>query len=134
MSAVGFSSAVVQFPCVFPDCHPYTMTQGTCKEVIEVANNDCNWYSGLSPYTDFVLLGGRIAAYKIKWVQPFPNAPEQWSEWFVPGVNDISPEIRTSAASCFQSPDVAGAGRKQLIRWWSYFYDHDHKYIICFDS
>lgn len=129
--SLGFNlvTAVVQTPCTDSDCHPYFITQGSCKDITAPPDKDCRWYAGLNPYVDVAILkGGKIIAFQLQW---FSGA---WSEWFVPGVNDIGPKFITAPASCFEPADVAAAGTKHLMRWWSYFFDHNHRFIVCYNA
>jgi hypothetical protein len=94
-------------------------TQDQCVEVTSPANRDHRWYEGLSLYVDWEILKGRIVVYKIKWFNG------TWSGWYVPGVNDIDHK--------FNDSNWPGnmAKHNTMRRMWSYFYDHEHTYIIC---
>ncbi|XP_052257927.1 uncharacterized protein LOC127862709 isoform X2 [Dreissena polymorpha] len=81
--------------------------------------NDCRWHAGLD-MADQIIEGGRIIAYKIQW---FAGG---WSDWFVPGLNDLDGKFNVDASPC--TPPVKA---KSLRRFWSYFYDHNHQFIIC---
>jgi hypothetical protein len=70
--------------------------------------------------TDQIVEGGRIAAYKIRWFSG------RWSNWFVPGVNDLGPKFNINPKTCSLSYRA-----KSMRRRWSNFYDHTHKFIIC---
>ncbi|CAF2117443.1 unnamed protein product [Rotaria magnacalcarata] len=85
-------------------------SQAVCYEVINSPNNDTIWSeAGLDMNIDWVTKCGNIVAYKLRW----PTTGE-WSDWFVVGVNDLSP-VRTG----------------KLTRMWSLFSDHYHLFIIC---
>ncbi|XP_062596315.1 uncharacterized protein LOC134257734 [Saccostrea cucullata] len=103
-----------------------TSTQPKCKEVERKAvyGKECGWYAGLYRDVDQFYLKGRIAAYKIQWFNG------GWSGWFVPGVNDIDIKFNIQGADCKDFKILPNTMR----RWWSYFYDHTHKYVICKDS
>ncbi len=90
------------------------------------ANNTCTQVGpspprgGRSPWSaqydrnvDFRILGGRVIAYKLQW---FAGS---WSDWFVPDYNDIDGKVTVVGTTSY------------LRRWWSYFEDHNHTYIIC---
>lgn len=123
--AIGFLSAAalglvaaVEAPaaayngCSGSDCIVYDLsTQDTCTEVTESASYDARWGRGLSLGVDQTIKGGRIVAYKIQW------SGGSWSAWFVPGVNDIDYKYNP--------------GPNTLRRMWSYFYDHNHSYVLC---
>lgn len=108
----------------------YDEVQGSCKEVTRVATNDCQWNAGLYPYTDFKLLkGGKIAAYQIQWFSG------TWSGWYVPGVNDIDAKFNPGISpTCLDSVDVSSGASKTLRRMWSYFADHKHRFIVCYNA
>ena len=90
----------------------YHISRSSCTEVTKARTNNCKWLQ-LSLNTDQQVLGGEIIAYRIQWFSG------KWSGWYVPGYNDIDWKY----GSCTNS--------KALRRVWSYFYDHNHKYIIC---
>lgn len=100
-------------------------TQATCREVIRSArySRECGWHAGLYRNVDQFYLKGRIAAYKIRWFSG------KWSNWFVPGVNDIDIKFNVHSRYCRDFK----VNRKSMRRWWSYFYDHTHKFILCTD-
>ena len=96
-------------------------TQSRCFEVIRRESRRCEWRLGLYHDIDYRLLNGRIAAYKILWSR------DRWSEWYVPGINDIDTRFNLFETRC-----GGFYGRRNTIRrMWSYFYDYTHKYIIC---
>lgn len=117
------------YTCLGSDCVVYGELQGTCKEVTQGPISDCRWKAGLYPYTDIkVLNGGKIAAYKIEW-------STGWSGWFVPGVNDIDWKFNpTMNPACLDPVDNSTRAGSTLRRLWSYFYDHAHKYIVCYNA
>jgi hypothetical protein len=86
-------------------------TQDICVEIASQAQRDSRWHQGLSLQIDQKILGGRVIAYQIRWFNG------NWSEWFVPGVNDIDHKY---------NPD-----NNTMRRMWSYFHDHEHRYILC---
>ncbi|KAH3695173.1 hypothetical protein DPMN_082629 [Dreissena polymorpha] len=79
---------------------------------------DCRWHACLD-MTDQIIEGGRIISYRISWLG-------FWSGWFVPGFNDLDGKFNISAATC-----AVPIKARSLRRWWSFFYDHHHKFIIC---
>ena len=83
--------------------------QDECIEVTAPPSNDQRWNQGLSLEVDNQILGGNIVAFKIRYQSG------EWSEWFVPGVNDISKDVQTG----------------KLQRIWSRFVDCEHRYLIC---
>ena len=85
-------------------------TQDVCVEVVSPPQEDARWYQGLSSQIDQEILQGKIIAYQIRWFNG------NWSSWFVPGINDIDHKCNSS---------------NNMRRIWSYFSDHEHKYIIC---
>lgn len=98
--------------CSGGDCVGYDLsTQDSCTEVTESASYDERWVHGLSRDADRAIKGGRIVAYKLQW---FGGS---WSGWYVPGINDIDAKFNP--------------GPNTLRRMWSYFYDHNHTYVIC---
>lgn len=98
--------------CSGSDCIGYDLsTQDSCNEVTESASSEARWVHGLSRDVDQAIKGGRIVAYKIQWFNG------NWSGWFVPGINDIDVKFNL--------------GPSTLRRMWSYFYDHNHSYVIC---
>jgi len=102
----------------------HKINQSNCKQVIKEGTYDCRWHAGLWRYADKKILGGTIAAYQI-W------SYGKWSDWYVPGVNDIDSKYNPYPRRCSWNYPVEG---NTLRRTWSYFYDHWHKYIICFDN
>lgn len=97
--------------CTQPDCVVYDLTsQVDCRQEEEKPTGESRWYAGLSTQVDQELRGGEIVAYKILW-------STGWSDWFVTGMNDL--DIK------FNPED------RSMRRMWSYFYDHEHTYIIC---
>ncbi|CAF1037001.1 unnamed protein product [Rotaria sp. Silwood1] len=87
-------------------------SQGSCTEVSnQPPSRDLRWpRSGIDLNLDWAIKCGDIIAYKLQW---FSGG---WSDWYVPGVNDMDTKVN----------DANG-----LRRMWSYFYDHNHSYIIC---
>jgi hypothetical protein len=122
LSFAIFSASAVAVPpnppilppsCTAADCITYNIaaTQDTCTEVSGGPSYDLRWVAGMSQEVDDIIKGGNIVAYKIQW---FTGA---WSGWYVPGVNDIDSKFNLSS--------------RTLRRVWSYFYDHNHLYVIC---
>jgi hypothetical protein len=70
---------------------------------------------------DEIIYGGHIAAYRILWYTG------QWSEWFVPGFNDLDAKFNMYAMSCAMPFPANG-----LRRTWAYFNDHYHTVVICY--
>jgi hypothetical protein len=94
------------------DCISYEIsTQDVCLEVHSQPQRDARWYQGLSLQIDQEILGGRVIAYQIRWFNG------NWSTWFVPGVNDIDHKYNPV--------------NNTMRRMWSYFDDHEHRYILC---
>ncbi len=85
-------------------------TQNICYEVTAPASGDPAWKQGLSLNVDHQVLGGEVIAYQIRWFNG------NWSGWYAPGYNDI---------------DWVMNANNGLRRVWSYFFDHEHRYIIC---
>lgn len=97
--------------CTGPDCVIYDLTsQVDCWETAEGPTGESRWYDGLSTQVDQELRKGEIVAYKIRW-------SNGWSDWFVTGMNDLDIKFNPKDES--------------MRRMWSYFYDHEHTYIIC---
>ncbi|XP_052234925.1 uncharacterized protein LOC127847212 [Dreissena polymorpha] len=90
-----------------------------CTLINRSARYDCRWHAGLN-MADQVIEGGRIIAYRIQW---FAGG---WSGWFAPGLNDLDIKFNVNASPC-----ALPVKAKSLRRWWSYFYDHIHEFIIC---
>ena len=94
------------------DCISYEISaQDVCLEVHSQPQRDARWYQGLSLQIDQEILGGRVIAYQIRWFNG------NWSTWFVPGVNDIDHKYNPV--------------NNTMRRMWSYFDDHEHRYILC---
>ncbi|KAK3105300.1 hypothetical protein FSP39_021867 [Pinctada imbricata] len=98
----------------------YKRNQDTCREVTRRATRDCRWKAGLYRNVDFVALRGRIIAYQIRWFNG------RWSGWFVPGINDADGKFNPYRGRCSLRLEA-----KSMRRVWSYFYDHEHKFILC---
>jgi hypothetical protein len=100
-------------------------TQATCSEITRgpQRSKECGWRAGLYTNVDQFYLKGRIAAYQIRWFNG------NWSSWFVPGVNDIDGKVNVRSRACRDFK----VNPKSMRRWWSSFYDHTHKYILCTD-
>ena len=107
-------------PCSGSDCIIYRADYASCTEVTRSRTNDCRWVANFNRRVDETILGGAVVAYKIRW---FSGA---WSDWFVPGQNDIDQKFNPSTRKC-AVPYLA----KSIRRRWANFYDHTHKYIIC---
>ncbi len=86
-------------------------SQDICLEILSPPQKDSRWYQGLSLEIDREILGGKVIAYQIRWFNG------DWSTWFVPGVNDIDHKYNPV--------------HNTMRRMWSYFDDHEHRYIIC---
>lgn len=101
-------------------------TQPTCREIKRgpVGSRECGWNAGLSRNVDQFYLNGRIAAYKIQWEHG------SWSEWYVPGVNDIDIKFNVQTAYCRDYDLRANSMR----RWWAYFNEYTHVVILCEDE
>lgn len=97
-----------------------TSSQQSCVEQTRRPTWDCRWYAGLNLGVDQLILSGNVVAYQIQWFNG------RWSGWYVPGVNDLDHKINPFDRSC-AVPIVANSMR----RVWSYFYDHNHRYILC---
>ncbi|KAL3853344.1 hypothetical protein ACJMK2_016910 [Sinanodonta woodiana] len=110
--------------CTGEDCITYDIsTEANCTEVsFETPTYDCRWMAGLDLNVDQVILGGRIVAYKIEWLN------QQWSDWYVPGLNDIDGKF--NEYPLFPTCTVK-INKMGMRRTWTYFYDHNHLYIIC---
>lgn len=91
------------------NCITYDITTGrtNCKE-IDYSRRGGD-FSSLDINLDFKMFGGRIVAYKIQWYNG------SWSEWYVPGYNDIDWKAQNN----------------RIRRVWSYFSDHSFKIILC---
>ena len=98
-------------------------TQPSCREIKRgpVGSQECGWNAGLSRNVDQYYLNGRIAAYKIQWEHG------SWSEWYVPGVNDIDIKFNTQSSYC-QDYEVRP---NSMRRWWAYFNEYTHIIILC---
>ncbi|KAK3579780.1 hypothetical protein CHS0354_018216 [Potamilus streckersoni] len=106
--------------CPTGDCVIYDIsTEANCTEVsFEKPTYDCRWSASLDLNADQVILGGRIVAFRI---EAFNGG---WTDWFVPGINDIDGKYNVYAdlfQSCPIKPKMMGMKRK-----WAYFYDHNH--------
>jgi len=86
-------------------------TQDICLEIVSPPQRCSRWYQGLSLQIDQEILGGKVIAYQIRWFNG------NWSAWFVPGVNDIDHKYNPA--------------NNTMRRMWSYFDDHEHRYILC---
>lgn len=86
-------------------------SQDSCLEIVSLPQRDHRWYQGLSLQIDQEIIGGKIIAYQIRWFNG------NWSTWFVPGINDIDQKYNPA--------------NNTMRRMWSYFYDHEHRYILC---
>lgn len=97
--------------------HHDISTQDITQEITSRPTQDRRWHLGLSRQIDQQLLGGQIVAYKIRWFNG------KWSGWYIPGVNDIDHKFNTGGAD-------HRIKQNTMRRMWSYFCDHEHKYII----
>ncbi|HEY9800211.1 MAG TPA: hypothetical protein V6D25_07620 [Leptolyngbyaceae cyanobacterium] len=119
LATVSIQPAKAQFNgCMGSDCVQYDLsTQAKCLQVgTETSPNapvgtTPGWYLGLNTEIDQKILKGDVIAYKIRW-------SSGWSGWYVTGVNDLDAKFNT--------------GNKTMRRIWSYFTDHQHLYIICY--
>jgi hypothetical protein len=91
-------------------------TEALCTQSpIQNPSGDSRWAkAGLDVYVDTFITCGDIIAFKLEW---FPVGSGKWSDWFVVGINDIDTKS--------DGPTL------KLKRFWSYFADHRHTYIIC---
>ncbi len=119
----GTSSVLAANGCGGSDCvhHEISITQDVCTQHVRNRTNNHLWHQGLSLQVDNQILGGDIAAFKIRWFNG------NWSGWFVPGVNDI--DIKYNKYT--HIPGGVPIQANTMRRWWSYFYDHQHLYVIC---
>jgi hypothetical protein len=104
--------------CPTGDCVDHDLsTQDECAMLEHAPAHDARWASGLSLSTDTTLfreqntLGWNITAYRIRW------SNGQWSNWYVPGVNDIDHKYNPH--------------NRTMRRMWSYFTDHEHQALAC---
>lgn len=92
-----------QQPVVTPD-------QSICYETVNSPDNNILWtQAGLDTNIDWVIKCGDIIAYKLLW-----PSTGIWTDWFVTGVNDLSPE-----------------GPNNRTRMWTWFSEYYHMFIIC---
>ena len=107
--------------CDGSDCiHHEIGSQASCEQVERDATYDCRWPAGLDTNADYIIEGGDIVAYQIRWLSG------KWSGWFVTGVNDIDVKFNPSGRTC-----AIPCKANHMRRFWSYFYDHQHRFIIC---
>jgi hypothetical protein len=104
--------------CPTGDCVPLAITtQDRCQMFDRQATGDARWHQGLSTSIDSELFveqqqrGWDVSAYRIRW------SNGAWSEWYVPGVNDIDHKYNP--------------GPNTMRRMWSYFTDHEHQALAC---
>ncbi len=98
-------------PSTCSDCVTYDLsTQTVVAEYRNGPTFDARWFAGLNWNADIEILQGKIIAYQIQWFDG------NWSCWFVPGVNDLDIKYNTS--------------NNTMRRMWSYFYDHNHRFIL----
>ena len=98
--------------CATSDCIIYDLsTENSCNQITVGPTFNLKWTLGLNENVDYALLGGKIVAYQIQW------SNLAWSPWYVPGYNDIDIKFNPTP--------------KTLRKFWSYFYDHTHRYILC---
>ncbi|KAH3826694.1 hypothetical protein DPMN_128604 [Dreissena polymorpha] len=93
--------------------------QPNCTLVARPKTSDCRWHAGLD-MADQIIEGGRIIAYKIQW---FSGG---WSGWYAPGLNDLDTKCIVNSMAVTNCVKA-----NSLRRRWSYFYDHNHEFIIC---
>ena len=87
-----------------------TPDQSVCYEVVNSPDKNRMWSeAGLDMNVDWVIKCGDIVGYKLLW----PKIGE-WSDWFITGVNDLSP-----------------ANNANRTRMWSFFSEYYHIFIIC---
>ncbi|HEU4328240.1 MAG TPA: hypothetical protein VFS21_34200 [Roseiflexaceae bacterium] len=99
--------------CTAPECIIYSIeSQSDCTQLNSKPTYQAAWTTGLSLNVDQQLRKGEIVAYKLQWFNG------TWSDWYVPGVNDIDIKYNNGPTN-------------EMRRFWSYFYDHNHTYIIC---
>ena len=67
---------------------------------------DLPWKLGLYDNMDYVMLKGKIAAYKIQWFSG------HWSGWYVPGVNDLDHKFDIVPIRCGNSPQKGNTMRR----------------------
>lgn len=98
-------------------------TQSCCEQITRgpVGGSTLMFKAGLHRYVDALNLQGTIIAYRLRWFNG------GWSGWFVPGVNDI--DIKYNIYGFTAPPLTSPPG--SMRRWWSYFTDHTHSFIIC---
>jgi len=91
-----------------------------CKEVESNPRRNCKCFKarGNADY-DLCALNGIIAAYQVKWRNG------KYSKWFVPRLNDVNSKRNLFYRRCYPEE------RLQKHRVWTYFYSHQHKYILC---
>jgi hypothetical protein len=112
--AWGYPSLTLQnSPNVFPDGICEIALSENCRQYTKFPRFDNVFAKNIRRNLDFTHYGGRIIAYRIRWFSG------SWSNWFVPGINDIGPKYWTAG------------GQKYLMRWWAYFSDHTHSFILC---
>ena len=97
-------------------------TQSGCTEVYSRPTRDCRWHADLDYFADQEIIGCKIIAYKLQWFN------RRWSNWFVVGINDIDGKINKYQRQCNKGITIQA---RTMRRWWSYFYDHNHRYIKC---
>lgn len=103
-------------------------TQSICSETgVLRATRDCGWHADLVVMAAEEILGNgcRIIAFKLQWFSG------SWPGWFVVGVNEIDIKFNKYARTCYKGKLRTVVSRNTMRRWWSYFYDHNHKYIKC---
>ncbi|XP_052765539.1 uncharacterized protein LOC128206876 [Mya arenaria] len=93
-------------------------SQAACESITRERTGDCRWVAGLD-MADLVVEKGRIIAYKIQW-------SGGWSDWYVPGLNDIDVKFNPYSSPC----DMTYTSNS-MRHMWSYFSDHTHEFIIC---
>lgn len=91
-----------------------------CEEHVMGPRRNCECFGdrGNADY-DLCALNGIIAAYQIKW------GNGKFSKWFVPRLNDINHAKNLFYRRCYPKEKV------QHHRYWTYFYSHTHRYILC---
>lgn len=112
VQAQDLGQGPAQAQCSGPDCIAQSLSsQARCtQEQHGAVGNSVGWLNGLNTNVDQRILGGDVVAYQIEW-------SSGWSGWYVTGVNDIDWKFNP--------------GSNQMRRVWSYFGDHNHRYIIC---
>lgn len=81
-----------------------------CEAMTRKPSRDPRWKQDLSLSVPQEVLGATIPVYQIQWFSG------QWSKPFTPGDGDIDWKDN-------------GPGKKRRV--WSYFFDHNHRFVAC---